>query len=56
MDYQTMMKLHEICMTINLKVEEYIYKFLFIYLFIYIFLEIHYQNYQNNPLSTDPFS
>jgi hypothetical protein len=44
-------------MTINLKIEEYIYKFFSIFKKIfYIFLEIYCQDYQNNPLSTDPFS
>jgi hypothetical protein len=43
-------------MTINLKVEKHIYNFFSIFKIFYIFLEIHYQNYQNNPLSTNPFS
>jgi hypothetical protein len=33
MDYQTIMKLHEILITINLKVEEHIYKFFSIFNF-----------------------
>jgi hypothetical protein len=39
MDYQTIMKLYEILMTINLKVKEHIYIFLFLRDF-YIYLEI----------------
>jgi hypothetical protein len=46
MDYQTIIKLHEILITINLKVEEHIYK-KFIFKFFYIYLEIHCQSYQN---------
>jgi hypothetical protein len=40
-------------MTINLKVEEHIYKLFPIF---NIYLEVHCQNYQNNPLSMDPHS
>jgi hypothetical protein len=47
MNNQTIMKLHGILMTINLRVEQH--------KFFYIYLKIHSQNYQNNPLSTDPF-
>jgi hypothetical protein len=57
MNHQTIMKLYEILMTINLKVEEYIYNFFSIFKsFFCIYLEVHYQGYQNNPLSIDPFS
>jgi hypothetical protein len=41
-------------MTINLKVEERIYKKNFILKIFYIYLEIHFQSCQNNTLSTDP--
>jgi hypothetical protein len=43
-------KLYEIWMAINLKVEKHIYNFFSIY------LAINYQGYQNKPLWTDPFS
>jgi hypothetical protein len=59
MDYQTIMKLYEIWMTINLKVEEHIYKLFSIFKIFYffcIYLEIHCQGRQNNPLSMDPHS
>jgi hypothetical protein len=51
MDYQTIIKLYEILMTINLKVEEHIYTKNY---FFYIYLEAHCQGCQNNPLSMDP--
>jgi hypothetical protein len=41
-------------MTINLKVEEHIYKFFPFLKFFCIYLEIHCQDCQNNPLSMDP--
>jgi hypothetical protein len=41
MDYQTKIKLYEILMTINLKIEEYIYKKNSIFNFFYIYLKIH---------------
>jgi hypothetical protein len=44
-------------MIINLKEEEHIYKLFSIFKKKNsIFLETHYQDCQNNPLSTDPFS
>jgi hypothetical protein len=55
MDYQTIMKLHEIWMTINLKVEEHIHNFFFSFLrFFCIYSKYHCQSYQNKPFSTDP--
>jgi hypothetical protein len=43
-------------MTINLKVEEHIYKLFFIFkIFLYLFRG-HCQGCQNNPLSMDPHS
>jgi hypothetical protein len=49
------MKLHKILITINLKVEKYIHKIFFLFLnFFNIYLKIHYQKYQNNPLTSDP--
>jgi hypothetical protein len=53
MDYQMIMKLYKIWMTINLKVE-YIYKKKFTFKIFFIYLKIHYQSYQNNSLSMDP--
>jgi hypothetical protein len=50
------MKLHEIWITINLKVEKHIYKLFSIFKFFCIYLKVYYQGYQNSPLSTDPFS
>jgi hypothetical protein len=50
-------ELYEIWMTIDLKVEEHIYKkILFLRIFLYFLEHIHCQGYQNYPLSTDPFS
>jgi hypothetical protein len=43
-------------MTINLKVEEHIYKKKFIFKIFFSYLENHYQSCQNNPLSMDPHS
>jgi hypothetical protein len=43
-------------MTIDLKVEEHIYKLFSIFKIFLYFLEIHCQDCQNNPLSTNPFS
>jgi hypothetical protein len=55
MDYQTIIKLHEMLMTINLKVEEHIYiKKSFLRFFVCLYLEIHCQSYQNNSLLVDP--
>jgi hypothetical protein len=45
MDYQTIIKLHKILMTINLKLKEHIYK-LFNFYFFYIYLEIQNNSYQ----------
>jgi hypothetical protein len=42
--------------TINLNIEEHIYKLFSILKIYYIYLDVHYQDCQNNPLSTDPFS
>jgi hypothetical protein len=56
MDYQTIMKLHEILMTIDLKVEEHIYKKFSIFIYFCIYLKIHCEGCQNNPLSMDPHS
>jgi hypothetical protein len=49
MDYQTIMKLHEILMNINLNVEEHIYNIFLFLRFFYIYLEIYCQSCQNNP-------
>jgi hypothetical protein len=51
MDYQTIIKLYEILMTINLKLEEHIYNFFSIF---YIYLEVYCQGCQNKSLWTDP--
>jgi hypothetical protein len=45
MDYQTIMKLHEILMSINLKVEEYIYNFFLFLRFFCICLEYILRNF-----------
>jgi hypothetical protein len=43
-------------MTINLKIEKYIYNFFHFLDFFCIYLEIHCEGCQNNPLSMDPHS
>jgi hypothetical protein len=43
-------------MTINLNVEEHIYKLFFILKIFCFYLEVHCQDCQNNPLSMDPHS
>jgi hypothetical protein len=48
------MKLYDILMNINLKVEAHIYNFFL--RFFYIYLEAHCQGCQNNSLSMDPRS
>jgi hypothetical protein len=42
------MKLHEILITINLQVEEYIYNFFSIFIFFHIYLKIHCEDCQDN--------
>jgi sulfatase maturation enzyme AslB (radical SAM superfamily) len=57
MDYQTIMKLHEIEININLNVEEHNYNFFFAFLtFFCIYLKVYCLSCQNNSLSTDPHS
>jgi hypothetical protein len=43
MNYQIIIKLYKIRMTINLKIEKYIYKFFLFLRFFYIYLEVYCQ-------------
>jgi hypothetical protein len=57
MDYQMIIKLHEIWMTINLKVEKHIYKLFFIFKIFFLFIYMSIIKIVNiNHCQPNPFS